>query len=59
MYHKSRHIAVWTAEAERLAVLLHERGWGHRPEVGEDGYTGYERNAIRLEVAFLARDDAA
>jgi hypothetical protein len=30
----------------------------HAPEPGEDGYTGYERRGIRLELAFLARDEA-
>jgi hypothetical protein len=29
----------------------------HAPEPGEDGYNGYERGEIRLELAFLARDE--
>ena len=29
----------------------------HIPRAGEDGYTSYERGGVRLEVAFLARDD--
>jgi hypothetical protein len=28
-----------------------------KPEAGEDGYTGYERGDVRLELAFLARDE--
>jgi hypothetical protein len=36
--------------------LLATDGWRHAPEEGEDGYTVYERAAVRLEVAFLARD---
>jgi hypothetical protein len=27
------------------------------PEEGEDGYTGYERGPVRLELAFLARSE--
>ena len=33
-------------------------GVGPRPDLGEDGYTGYERRGIRLELAFLVCDDA-
>jgi hypothetical protein len=29
--------------------------WAHAPEPGEDGYTGYERGGVRLELAFLER----
>jgi hypothetical protein len=32
-------------------------GWVHAPEPGEDGYTGYERRDVRVELAFLARDE--
>ena len=39
-------------------MLLEARGWVHAPEPGEDGYTGYERRDIRLELAFLACDEA-
>ena len=31
---------------------------GPRPDPDEDGYTGYERRNIRLELAFLACDEA-
>ena len=40
-----------------MGALLLDRAWLHRPASGEDGYTCYERNGIRLEVAFLARDE--
>jgi hypothetical protein len=33
-------------------------GWKHAPEEGEDGYTGYERGSVRLELAFLARSES-
>jgi hypothetical protein len=36
---------------------LSEEGWRHTPEDGEDGYTVYTRDDVRLELAFLARDD--
>jgi hypothetical protein len=55
--HGDIDIAIWSGDRERLAMLLLDRAWVHRPEVGEDGYTRYERNGIRLEVAFLARDE--
>jgi hypothetical protein len=55
--HGDIDIAIWSDDRERVATLLLDRGWVHRPEVGEDGYTSYERNGIRLEVAFLARDE--
>ena len=29
----------------------------HVPEPGEDGYTGYRRDDVKLEVAFLARSE--
>ncbi|HTE45249.1 MAG TPA: hypothetical protein VK636_08420 [Gemmatimonadaceae bacterium] len=54
--HADIDIAVWSDDRESLATLLLDRAWVYRPEVGEDGYTCYERNGIRLEVAFLARD---
>jgi Aminoglycoside-2''-adenylyltransferase len=54
--HGDIDIAIWSTDRERVATLLLGRAWVHREEVGEDGYTCYERNGIRLEVAFLARD---
>jgi len=56
--HGDIDLAVWADDGERVTALLADRGWAHRPEVGEDGYTCYERGAVRLEVAFLARDQA-
>ena len=54
--HADIDIAVWQADSARLAGLLRDAEWIHRPQAGEDGYTCYERQGIRLEVAFLARD---
>jgi hypothetical protein len=42
---------------DRIAALLAANGWKHAPEEDEDGYTGYERGTVRLELAFLARGE--
>ena len=55
--HADIDIAIWSDDRERVATLLLDRAWVHRPEAGEDGYTSYDRHGIRLEVAFLARDE--
>src|SRR5262245_16182080 len=55
--HADIDIAVWQEDSARLAGLLGHAEWVHRPQTGEDGYTCYERRGIRLEVAFLARDE--
>jgi hypothetical protein len=51
---KDVDVAVWHADLERLCVLFEAQGWVRAPDLGEDGYTGYERRDIRLELAFLA-----
>jgi hypothetical protein len=56
--HADVDIAVWHADLDRMRTLCEEEGWTPAPEPGEDGYTGFERNGTRLEVAFLARDEA-
>jgi hypothetical protein len=55
--HEDLDVAVWLEEHGRLAALLAADGWEHAPEDGEDGYTGYERGGVRLELAFLARGE--
>ncbi len=55
--HTDLDLAVWAADAERIAALLERAGWSHAPEEGEDGYTGYARDGVRLELAFLVRRD--
>jgi hypothetical protein len=54
--HGDLDIAVWWDDRDRVAALLASRQWVHRPEADEDGYTCYECDGIRLEVAFIARD---
>jgi Aminoglycoside-2''-adenylyltransferase len=54
--HADLDLAVWVADRDRIAAHLEADGWRHAPEPGEDGYTGYEREGVRAELAFLARD---
>ena len=55
--HEDIDLAVWMQDHDRVDRLLASDGWTHAPEEGEDGYTGYERGGVRLELAFLARDE--
>ena len=55
--HDDLDIAVWLEDRDQIAALLRANGWSHAPEPHEDGYTGYERDAVRLELAFLARSE--
>jgi hypothetical protein len=54
--HQDLDLAVWLEDHARIAALLKADRWEHTPEVGEDGYTVYQRGGVRLELAFLARD---
>ena len=55
--HEDIDIAVWSHDATRLATILDGQTWTHMPDENDDGYTCYERDGVRLEVAFLARDE--
>jgi aminoglycoside-2''-adenylyltransferase len=55
--HADIDMAVWADDRGRVATLLSAAGWRHSPEAGEDGYTCFQRGSVRLEVAFLARDE--
>jgi Aminoglycoside-2''-adenylyltransferase len=55
--HADVDLAVWRTDLGHVRALLEAHGWAHVPEPGEDGYTGYERGDVRVELAFLARDD--
>jgi len=55
--HSDIDIAIWSNDQARVSTVLQDSGWAHRPDAGEDGSTCYERSGIRLEVAFLARDE--
>lgn len=53
--HDDIDVAVWLDDHERIARLLEPEGWKHAPEADEDGGTGYERDAVRLELTFVVR----
>jgi hypothetical protein len=53
--HADLDLAVWASDLGQIAALLVGDGWTHALEEGEDGYTGYERHGVPLELAFLAR----
>lgn len=55
--HGDIDMAVWRADVDLIASLLQGDGWTHRPEQDEDGGTGYERDGVRVELTFLARDE--
>jgi hypothetical protein len=54
--HEDLDVAIWLDDHARIAELLTAEGWAHAPERGQDGSTVYERDGVRLELAFLARD---
>ncbi len=56
--HDDVDVAVWHEDLPRISDLLDAAGWSHAPEPDENGGTGFERYAVRLELTFLARDDA-
>jgi hypothetical protein len=55
--HDDLDIAVWLVDLPRIAQLLEDDGWRHAPHDDEDGGTGYERGAVRLELTYLVRAD--
>jgi len=55
--HDDIDVAVWLDDHDRIAGLLGAEGWNHAPEPDEDGGTGYERDAVRLELTFLVPGD--
>jgi Uncharacterised nucleotidyltransferase len=55
--HDDVDLAVWLDDLPRIVELLQTHGWRHAPYEDEDGGTGYERDAVRLELTYLVRDD--
>jgi len=53
--HDDVDIAVWLKDVPRIMELLEQDGWGHAPLDNQDGGTGYERGAVRLELTYLVR----
>jgi hypothetical protein len=56
--HGDIDVAIWLDDLERVATLLHTHGWIHAPDDAEAGSTAFNRGVVRLELAFLQRDDA-
>jgi Aminoglycoside-2''-adenylyltransferase len=54
--HDDLDMAVWLADLAQIAQLLQAEGWRHAPLEDEDGGTGYERGAVRLELTYLVRE---
>ncbi|MEH1100228.1 nucleotidyltransferase domain-containing protein [Micromonospora sp. CPCC 205561] len=48
----------WRADADRLAGLLHGRGWRPDPRIPVDVQLDLVRDDVELSVAYLARDAA-
>jgi hypothetical protein len=57
--HGDLDVAICLRDFERIATLLHEDGWMHEPEGAEPGSTAFTRGGVRVELAFLQRDDSA
>jgi hypothetical protein len=55
--HDDVDLAVWLEDHDHVAELLASSGWKHAPHPEEDGGTGYEHGAVRLELTFLLRGD--
>jgi Aminoglycoside-2''-adenylyltransferase len=55
--HGDVDLVVWRDDRPRIEELLTAEGWRHAPEPDEDGGTGYELGAVRLELTFLVPDE--
>ena len=55
--HEDLDLAIWLKDRPAIAALLQGDGWQHSPGEGEDGYTTYTRDGVRLDLAFLERGD--
>jgi Aminoglycoside-2''-adenylyltransferase len=56
--HADVDVAVWAADLDRIGTLLQAAGWARAAAPDDNGYTAFECAGTRLELAFLARDDA-
>jgi hypothetical protein len=54
--HDDVDIAVWLDDAARITGVLEADGWRHVPSDEDNGGTGFEREAVRLELTYLVRD---
>lgn len=56
--HGDVDLAIWADDLERVSALLGADGWVHTPDDAEPGSTAFARGTVRVELAFLARDEA-
>lgn len=56
--HDDIDLAIWLDEAQAIGARLEADGWRDAPTRDEDGGTGYERGGVRLELTYIASDDA-
>jgi hypothetical protein len=55
--HGDLDVVIWLRDLPRVTRLLRGEGWTPEPEGAEDGSTAFTRGAVRLDVAFLERED--
>jgi hypothetical protein len=55
--HEDLDLAIWLHDYDRAREILAAARWRHEPEPDDDGSTTFARGSVRLELAFLARDE--
>ena len=55
--HEDVDLAIWQGDLGPVTAVLQANDWVHAPGPAEDGYTAFEKEGVRLEVAFLDRDE--
>jgi Uncharacterised nucleotidyltransferase len=55
--HEDIDLAVWLDDFPRIAALLAAQGWVQVRDHEVDGSVSYEREPVRVELAFLRRDE--
>lgn len=53
--HDDVDIAVWRSDFDHITGVLAEDGWIPVPSDEDNGGTGFQRGAVRLELTFLVR----
>jgi hypothetical protein len=57
--HADLDLAIWARDVARVTALLLADGCVHEADDAPPGSTAFARGAVRVEFAFLQRDDAA
>ncbi|HVM55899.1 MAG TPA: hypothetical protein VMT74_00460 [Gaiellaceae bacterium] len=55
--HSDLDLAIWLDDLPRIASRLEREGWMHSPSPDDDGGTAFVRGEVRLELAYLVRDE--